>query len=602
MSSSYFLVRVTRYVSSETLNQPLGDIRLKSCLADIDYEPSFHQQPLSNIPDYAEELTRVQEEYYLNLLWQAFHCVYPILSEPEFTRYYDSLWSSSDENATRKSSSLVNILLAVCMQFGNVFLFGEHNNNQEPGAPRPKNNVHMAGHVYYQRAQRLLQNEMEHPSIITLQAHVYSIIYLYNISQFTTAHNSLGTTVRIAQALQLNIRPVEGTSLEDQGLYHRIWNTIYRLDSQLSMNLGRPSLVQHLEFDDDHAEQARLSGTSLMSTYEDISWLTFHAQCTKLISIVQSAQAAFEQKRCQLLNGNTTGDIYDNPRTTETLAEFLGRNMTPVREWVQNVPKSLKCTRRADGEAFSTDRTPLILDTYSPLWLQRQRLLLELLYHHLQISILRQFLRFPPVAVSLTPLADGFGISCVYHAITLTNIIHQVLSETDLLHGWFHAYQYQWDAVLCSLGFVLANPVCPPTPPARKSLQTAVRNLEIIGEHFPAAASAALLVRDVNGRMDRVIDDFRRSMMGQRVPPAVQRDPTSSSQTVSEIGLQTSSISYFSETTATTLWPDQPVPRLDMAVTTSTDTPAMSLAMDVINGNDLQWMQGTLDSWTDFAV
>jgi hypothetical protein len=580
-------------------------MRLKSYLAEIDYQYAQQHQTQSDTPDYAEDLTRIQEEYYLNLLWQAFHCVYPVLSEPGFARYYDSLWSSFDENETRKPSSLVDILLAVCMQFGNVFLFSEHNGDQETqNAPGQKKNVHMAGHVYYQRAQRLLQSELEHPSIVTLQAHIYSIIYLYNISQFNTAHNTLGTTLRIAQGLRLHLRPMEGTSPEDQGLYYRIWNTIYRLDSQLSMNLGRPPLVQRLEFDDDHAEQARLSGTSLLSSHKDISWLSFHAQCTILISAVQDAQAAFEQRCSQLLYGNTTGDIYENPRITETLAEFFGRKMSLVFEWAQNVPKSLKCARRADGAAFSTDRTPLNLDTHSPLWLQRQRLLLEILYHYLQISISRQFLRFPPVAVSLTPLADGFGISCVYHAITLTNIIHQVLSETDLLHGWFHVYQYQWDAVLCTLGFVLANPVCPPTPPARKSLQTAVRNLEIIGEHFPAAASAARLVRDVNARMNRVIDDFRQSLMGRQqqgqqrsntsLLPAIQKEPNSVSQKV------------ITPLTSRPSWADQLMPTLNIVsspplMTTTTDTPAISMQMDVFSSNDLQWMQGTLDSWIDFA-
>lgn len=607
MSSSYFVARVNRYVFSDILYQPLESLRLKPFLAEIDYESAPKQQPHYDTPDYAEDLTRVQEAYYLNLLWQTFHCLYPVLSEPDFGQYYESLWSSADGNSTRKTSPLVDILLAVCMQFGNVFLFSEHNLDQDCGDnPDRKKNVHMAGHKYYQRAQSLLQNKLENPSIMTLQAHVYSVIYLYNISQFNAAHINLGTTVRTAQSLRLHLRPVEGALPEDQGLYRRIWNTIYHLDSQLSMSLGRPPLVQLLACGGEHDENALLSGTSLISSHEDISWLSFHVQCTKLISAVQKAQAAFEHKCSQLLNGNTTGDIYENPRTTEALAEFFGREMIPVREWIQNVPNSLKCARRADGKAFFTDRTPLNLDTFSPLWLQRQRLLLELLYHHLHISILRQFLRFPPVAVSLTPLADCLGISCVYHAITLTNIIHQVLSETDLLHGWFHVYQYQWDSVLCTLGFVLANPVCPPTPPARKSLQTAARNLDIIGEHFPAAASAASLVRDTNGRMDRVIDEFRRSMMGQK-RPAPNSSPSAQSMAAApnEAAGQTSSRQNLLETSAVS-WPDQSTTTLDMVptpllTTSNTGIPAVSMPMDVISGNDLQWMQGSLDSWIDFA-
>lgn len=272
--SLYFLARVNHYLTSEAFNQPLGDIRLNSCLAAIDYESYSQQQPQWDTPGYAEDLTRVQEEYYLNLLWQTFHCLYPILSESEFTSYYTSLWSSSDGSSTRKPSPLVDVLLALCMQFGNVFLFGEYNGGREPSeVTRPKENVQMTGHIYYQRAQRLLQSELEHASsIMTLQVHIYSIIYIYNISQFNTAHNNLGTTLRIAQALRLHLGLMPSPFIEGQGLYYRIWNTLYRLDSQLLMNLdGLRRFGILIEFDDDSAEQARLSGSSLLSSHEDIS-------------------------------------------------------------------------------------------------------------------------------------------------------------------------------------------------------------------------------------------------------------------------------------------------------------------------------------------
>ncbi|EED18473.1 hypothetical protein TSTA_122090 [Talaromyces stipitatus ATCC 10500] len=536
-SSSYFLARVSRYVSS-TLNESLGNINLKPFLVDIDYEAfsKWRQQPQSDAPEYAEGLTRIQQEYYLNLLWQAFHCVYPILSEPKFNRYYDSLWTSdtAPDRATRKPSALVDILLAV-------------------------------------------------------YSHLLDYLPLQHLP-VNTAHSNLGTTLRIAQALKLHLQP-EGTSLEDQAHLRRIWNVIYRLDAQLSMNLGRPTLVQHFELENDQSEKALLSGTSLLSTFEEISCLSFHNQCTKLISAVQGTQVAFEANCSQLLvdGNNVNGDIHDNPRTTEALAEFFGRKTMPVREWVQGVPEPLKCARRGEGVSFSTDRSPLNLDTYIPLWLQRQRLLLELLYHHLQISLLRQFLRFPPVAVSLTPLADGLGISCVYHAITITNILHQVLSETDLLHGWFHVYQFQWDAVLCTLGFVLANP-----------------EFGDCWRAFSAAASAALLISDLNKCMDRVIDAFRRDLMGKRCSSAASQKDSASSIPLNETVLQTLSELYLSPTaTASSLglahvWPDHSLPALGIAsetLVTTTDTPTVPTAID-----DLQWMQGNLESWTDFTV
>ncbi|EAW11668.1 Zn(II)2Cys6 transcription factor [Aspergillus clavatus NRRL 1] len=646
MSSTYFVTRITTYLA-QAMNQPLVDTKLEACVARFDARTPAHRPSRSDASpesqtegtDDTEDLSRSQEEYFLNLLWQSFHCVYPIISEPDFRRYYESLWSNTSPEGTRKPSPLVDVLLAVCMQYGSTFLVrGDENHEAEDSSH--SENANMPGHAFYQRAQRLLQSELEHPSIMVLQSHVYSIIYLYNISLLNTAHINLGVTLRIAHTLRLHLRPLDGTPPEVQELHRNIWWTLYRLDNQLSMTLGRPSLIQNSQVScglpGDSRDHIRLSGTVLLSGHEDISWLSFHVQCIKLIFAVQGVQAAFQLKCSQLLNGDEAKDIYGDPRMTETLAEFLGREMTAVHEWVQNVPQSLRNARKGAGEAFSTDRAALNLDLYSPLWLQRQRLLLELLYHHLLISTFRPFIRFPPTSSSLTPLADGHNISCLNHAMAITNILHQVLSETDVLRGWSPAFQYQWDAILCTLGFVLANPVCPPTPSARKSLQTAVRTLDLVGDHFPAAVNAAQVVREVNCRADRLVDTFRQSLtrrQGQRTSPfsptGLQKMNPPASQLAFSSAAQTASIPVLSDPLPPSMSASSlelvrartihPVPSIEMMPSTSpTDlspplvTTAEShsaglpaVSVDVIAGNEVHWMQASamiLDSWTDFTT
>jgi hypothetical protein len=47
-------------------------------------------------------------------------------------------------------------------------------------------------------------------------------------------------------------------------------------------------------------------------------------------------------------------------------------------------------------------------------------------------------MRFTPFSRTSTPLADS-------HAIALTNMLHQTLSETDIPAGWHQACQYQWE-------------------------------------------------------------------------------------------------------------------------------------------------------------
>ncbi|KAJ5972450.1 uncharacterized protein N7479_002368 [Penicillium vulpinum] len=648
LSSSYFVARISQYLS-ETLNEPLENAKLEACMARFQYTPPSHQpsrwdaSPASQGDHHAdgseeaEDLTRSQEEHFLNLLWQSFHCVYPVLSEREFQKYYDSLWSNStDGMSARKPSALVDVLLAVCMQYSSTFFVSGDNQQEDSDAGWQAKNADIASRTYYQRAQRLLQSELENPTIMLVQSHIYSIVYLYNTSLLNTAHINLGATLRIAHALRLHIRPLDGTSPERQELQRRIWWTLYRIDSQLSMTLGRPPLIQlgHVScgLPGDSREHAQLSGTVLFSSHEDISWLSFHVQCTKLIFLVQGVQSALHRKCSQVLNGDKAKDIYKDKHLLETLAEFLGREMTAIHNWVQNVPQSLCNPRKGGGEPFSTNRDALNLSPYSPLWLQRQRLLLELHYHHLVISTLRPFIRFPPVSSPVTPKTDGYNVTCLNHAMTITSILNQVLSETDLLRGWSPIFQYQWDAILCTLGFVLSNPVCPPTPSARKSLQTAIGTLDLVSDHFLAAKNAAQVVREVCCRADRHIKNVQEGLTRRQAPrtsqalstraPSSRPSPNQSPfisprQTVG----QSNSLKRALPSTGLEVSQHQPMPNfearmhlMDMMpigslpelspslVTTESMSGVMSVtSADMVTGTEAQWLHANamiLDSWT----
>lgn len=519
MSSSYFVNRITRYLY-QTLDQSSVEAPFQACGTEINHSTPSRQPKQSNTnslnendnidgTEEAENFTRFQEEYFLDFFWQSFHCVYPIISEPCFRKYYDSLWThhDSEEWEIRKPSPLVDVLLALCVQYGSSFL----NDDDEVGYQAK--NPCTAGHPFYRRCQKLLSNKLENLSIMVLQSHVYSIIYLYNLSLLNTAYIHLGVAIQIAHTLRLHLRPFETTPQVEQELQRRIWWTLYCLDSKLSITLGRPPLINTSDiscgFPCDKQSPALLLGTTLMSDHDDISWLSFHNISVELASTVRHVQGAFCKKCSQILNDHGLRDIHDDARITEVLAEFLGNELGAIRDWVRNVPNSLRCSRKGDAQPFSTSLAALNLDSSSPLWLQRQRLLLELFYHHLQISTLRPFLHFPPVASSITPLADGHSIACLNHAMTTTSILNRVFSETDILWGWSPIFQYQWDAVLCTLGFIFANPVHSSIPSARDSLQIAIGTLEILGEHSTAAANAAQVAREVDFRADFLIRKYR---------------------------------------------------------------------------------------------
>lgn len=530
LSSAYFADRMRRYLL-EVLRESTSEISFSLSLSQLEQSTgnlllpsSFDQNQLWNtnldidgVRDL-EELSRAQEEYFLDLLWQSFHCIYPVILEDEFREYYHSLWTNSADQIKRQPSALVDSILAVCMQYGTSFLTSDgqgsiNGYHVEAGSATSR--------ALYRRFQIFILDEIERPSLMTLQSQVYSIVFLYNESSLSSAHISLGSALRTAQMLRLHSKPSHELSSREKQLRHRIWSTLSTLDSQISMALGQSPLIQSCVIDHsssrDGQEESLISGSMLISpNNEDITWLSFHVQSVHLVSLARGVQNGFHAKCAELLERKALKKIYEDPFSLEELAGVLARNARVVYEWARDVPGSLKIPRKGSGQPLSTERTPLNLDQFSPLWLQRQRILLELLYHHLQMSNFRSFLRFPPGSSSITPLSDCHSINCLNHAVALTNILHQVLTETDLLRGWSAAFQYQWDAGLFILGFVLANPVCPPTPGARNCIQTAIQCLEIMGDYLPLAKRAAQNMREVGAKAEILAERFHNTLSFRR--------------------------------------------------------------------------------------
>ncbi|KAJ5950520.1 uncharacterized protein N7479_008933 [Penicillium vulpinum] len=506
-SSPYMVMRLNQYMSQSSnqlhLKSPLS-VRISQMHR---HSPEISQEQLSDEAEQpslrlrlaeVEDLSRELEEHFLVLMWQAYHWMYPIVLEEDFRKYYDSLWAGNDGQSPRQPSALVDGLLAVCIQYGSTFLVGD-GDMADDETESQATHFTTAAHAFYRRSQRVLMETLEHPSIQSLQSHIYCIIYQYNTANLDTAHILLGLAIRIAHMLRLHLQPLGPLPKATQELYSRIWWTLYQLDSQISMTLGRPPLINLDEvgcaMPTDTGDAVQLSATVLVfPPEEDLSWLGFHVQYLRLVAAARGVNAAFGTRCAELLQTKDFQDIHEDPPTLELLARFMGSANRPMYDWMQNVPRSLKNERKGSGVAFSIDRTALNLSSTTPLWLQRQRLLLEIIYHHLQLSIFCPFIRFPPRGASLTPLTDGHGINALNHAVMLTHILSQVLSETDLLCGWTSAFQYQWDATICIISFVLANPVCPPTPAARKILPAAFQSLDILGKSFTPATSNIRLV------------------------------------------------------------------------------------------------------------
>jgi hypothetical protein len=69
-----------------------------------------------DVPSAGVYLSLVQEDYFINLFWQTYHTsLFAIVDETQFKTHYQSLLVGGGED--RKPSALVDIIIAMCMQY-----------------------------------------------------------------------------------------------------------------------------------------------------------------------------------------------------------------------------------------------------------------------------------------------------------------------------------------------------------------------------------------------------------------------------------------------------------------------------------------------------
>ena len=492
--------------------------------------PRTHSEP--TIPEDYEEgeciLSRAREEGFLALFWQSYLCTIPILTEVDLREHYESLWTSPAPSASRKASPLIDIILALCMQYGMTFVPPNHS-QQNFIAEFNSEDSTIAGRALYRRCQSLLSTMLETPTIVTLQCQIFSSVYLNNASFVNLSHNNVALAIRTAHILGLNQKSRSYSSRAEKELHQRLWWVVYTMESNASMATGRPSLVHISQVScelpaDDH-QLAQFSGPSFASSMNDITWLSYHVHHVRLILAARAIHVAFGNRCAQVLNASGQEQFYGTAQSTETLAGFLVQNLQTLRTWVRNIPDELKTERRDGGKPYTTDRSAIQMDLEAPQWLQRQRLLLELTYHNLMMNLYRSFITFAKASSSSIPLANNHNISCLNHAMTITNIMLQILRSSDILNGWHEAYRVQWNATLTMVGFIFANPVCPPTPTARRTINGAIEVFDILRNNFTVAGSAANVTRDLAAKADAFLDLFRTSSTSAQQTPVAK--PTS---------------------------------------------------------------------------
>ncbi|CAM1511793.1 Fc.00g093060.m01.CDS01 [Cosmosporella sp. VM-42] len=531
-SAFYFIGRIGSHLSkyiqhycTDNCMQPRGvNKTLVSPVTPTETDTTFARR--GDVPQ--PSMSRTQEEYFLGLFWESHHCNVPIIAEDVFRKHYDSLWQTS--RPSRKPSALVDIILAIAMQYGWAFLLQD---SFTPANQKAQyDDASIAGRWYYRRCQNLLASELESPSITTLQCHIFSVIYLCCGSFQNMAHTTLAVAIRTAEILGLHLEPPEAMSRSEKELRKRLWALVYTIEAKTCMKLGRPFSVQQSDITvsppSDGLEAASFFGSSLEAYDNEVTWLTYSSQVGKFINLSVDLYHQLHNKFDEVLGHRKHGTCYQDSQGLETVARFLTTITPSVRTWIEQVPDGIKLKRRGGGEALSIDRSPALMETAAPIWLQRHRICLELIYHTMCSNLYRPFINFTPSTGAYTPTADRHAVACVNHAIAHTHIMHQVLKETDHMNGWQEFFLWQWNATVSIVGFVFAYPIHASTANARKAIEKSIEVFEVYGSNYAIAASAATITRDLTKKADMLSCRLRNGITASACTVNTEVPPTAS--------------------------------------------------------------------------
>ncbi|RGP81510.1 transcription factor [Fusarium longipes] len=443
-SLAYFSHRLSTFIKT--------DLELKP-------SPKSSLSPPSTPPN-CDRLHREQQDALLDLYWQGYHVIYPVLEEAEFRRHYDSLWHGS----MRQACPLVDIVIALCIQFGSSYTATDA--LIMPDQP---------GHEFYLQAQQ--------------SCYFLSAIYLLAFKQTNSAYMMVRSAVAAAESLGLQFDDHDynrsNTNSPSANVGSRLWQCLVTLDTEIALVLGRPFSVAdtqlHNQAEPESDQIAQLAGPNFtLSGSSDINWLRFAHERRRLFQIARAIHTELEAVMEDVLEEIEQADFYQHPESREKCAKYLYEKLKHFKAWVEELPESLK-TPRVQGVPFSVDRSTLDLSQTIPLWLQMQRLVLELDYHSLVIMLTRTFNSFLPTPALGTFNSDNHCITSVNSGIMMTLMLHQLLSGSEILAGLFQVVGWQRIATFALAGFACGYPICPLSPTARKILPQAVRVFEMSG-------------------------------------------------------------------------------------------------------------------------
>ncbi|KAI1082599.1 fungal-specific transcription factor domain-containing protein [Whalleya microplaca] len=455
-------------------------------------------------------LSKSQVTHILDVYWTRCHPFAPVLSRPEVDAVCQNLWAP--DGSELQNAPLIDGIIALCLRH----LHGLGLNRRLLGLYWEQD----PSLAFFQRCLAASSQYIAfaEPSLDLVQCYVLMTLYLLDAGQHQPAYSIAGLALRFAHVLKLH----QGLPDTDPNflLACRIWWTVVHLDFRCSRLLGRPVGVQLAE---------------ITCSLPDTDGFTYHARAAILTKTTLTVM--------ENLSRHLTNPHEDRIVQVESRASALSAEVYRLWEWRdRHLRPAIRRPLHVDSKG-SHDWIVAAADA-SPLQLL-QDVLLELQYYDEIIGLHRPFVCFPNKSLipQRSPQADAHATTALHHAMATVDLAHRIMSTTDVLFGRSEVYQWQWNALLTMVGFLMAHPLCPYAPLARHHAQLALEIFSAADSRNTAAVRAAALTRSLCAKVDSLVQMVK----------SVGHQPTAETQASSAWDISNTSTDL-SHSTSDALW------------------------------------------------
>ncbi|KAJ5179936.1 hypothetical protein N7492_003146 [Penicillium capsulatum] len=484
-STMGFIARINVFCSG--LSHILSNPSILGSDLPLDQIPPAPTSLLPGTESAICELSPSQINHVLRLFWSHIRPQIPIVQLKDL--------KLSGETIPGGSSPLRDSVVAYSLLY--IYNTGLHKRVVGLKLPQFQEQISSIGMLYFQRCLSTVTQlaTFSGPSISAMQCYCYLTLYLLDAENHQAAYNMVGVGLRIAQSL--NYMDSRNGGYRECQLFRRILWTLIQLDFRCSRHVGKPVSIR---VHDWMCVRPTREPDDVFSS----NGLLYHTESIRLTAAALVVN--------ELMDRHALLSQADGPANVEERAGALSQHLNPLKLWCDELPKEqhlgklnfdLRETDPSPGEMTNTyeesmERSSMVIILSTLLLIQ---------YHNVMVGLHRVFIQFPshPLVPKSNPNADSHAATALNHALTIIRIAYDRMTTLDVLHGISELYQYQWNAVITIIGFMLAYPYCHRCRTARTALLLALEVFDSAGSENATATRAAVLTRRLCDKFDTLV-------------------------------------------------------------------------------------------------